>query len=330
MGKRILQFFFCFLFLLSSNLLKAENSLTLFVATPPKKLSWKSPSSLLWSTIKSGFKSNFFSIGHAMIDLQCDATKDSGPVNEQTGVTSKQGSDDKDLIVDDGIGMGILFHTFEGELNTREFVKKRLELASELQNRLSTFKILVNEKTCQRLATYLREYKEKGIDSRYGLSLRPRRAEGSGCTAFGASFFEVAGFLSSEIKKAWSVEVDVQESLIGDPSLNKKISIDEILFSEKGQSWAKNGEPSRHLLVYDTQLFDQWIRKIWNNRSKGLPAGYSIDQKTYKKWHKRIWIEVQAPGTPEGWEEANVSNGVVSLQFDARSIPTPIDNIWIE
>jgi hypothetical protein len=329
MSKGILKlFFFSCLFSFSSQL-KAENSLTLFVATPPKKLSWKNPSSLLWSTLRSGFKSNFFSIGHAMIHLQCDSTKNSIAVNETTGVTSTEDSDDKDLVIEDGIGMGILFHTFEGELNSPSYVMKRLEMASELQNRLSTFKILVNEKTCQRLATYIKEYKEKRVDSRYGLSLRPRRAEGSGCTAFGASFFEIAGFLTSEIKKAWSVEINVQESLIGEPSANKKVSIDEILFSEKGQSWAKNGEPSRHLVVYDTQLFDQWIRKIWNNRSKSLPTGYSVDQKNYKKWHKRIWIEVQAPGTPEGWEEANVSNGVVSLQYDARSIPTPEESIWI-
>lgn len=330
MSKGILKLFFFSCLVSFSSQLKAENSLTLFVATPPKKLSWKSPSSLLWSTLRSGFKSNFFSIGHAMIHLQCDNTRNLNAVNETTGVTSTENSDDKDLVIEDGIGMGILFHTFEGELNSPEYVMKRLEMASELQNRLSTFKILVNEKTCQRLATYIKEYKEKRVDSRYGLSLRPRRAEGSGCTAFGASFFEIAGFLTPEIKKAWSVEMNVQESLIGEPSANKKISIDEILFSEKGQSWAKSGEASRHLVVYDTQLFDQWIRKIWNNRSKGLPTGYSVDQKNYKKWHKRIWIEVQAPGTPEGWEEANVSNGVVSLQFDARSIPTPTDNIWIE
>ena len=327
MSRRISPFFFCLFFIFTH--LEAENSLTLFVATPPKKLSWKSPSSLMWSTVKSGFKSNFFSIGHAMIHLRCDATKESLAIDEQTGATSTESSDDKDLVLDDGIGLGVLFHTFDGELNTREYVTKRLRMASDLQNRLSTFKILINEKTCQKLSTYLKEYRLKKVDSRYGLSLVPRKAEGSGCTAFGASFFELAGFLNSEIKKAWSIEIDVQESLIGDPYSNKKISVNEILFGEKGQSWAKGGEASRHLLVYDTQLFDQWIRKIWNNRQRGLPSGYSVDQENYKKWHKRIWIEVQAPGTPEGWEQAYVSNGVVSLQYDARNLSTPEENIWL-
>jgi hypothetical protein len=264
-----------------------------------------------------------------MIHLQCEATKESMAIDEQTGATSTESSDDKDLVLEEGIGLGVLFHTFEGELNSREYVNKRLRMASDLENRLSTFKILINQKTCQKLATYLKEYKVKRVDSRYGLSLVPRKAEGSGCTAFGASFFELIGFLNSEIKKSWSVEIDVPESLIGEPNSNRKVSVNEILFGEKGKSWAKVNEPSRHLLVYDTQLIDQWIRKIWNNRQKGLPKGYSVDQENYKKWHKRIWIEVQAPGTPEGWEEAYVSNGVVSLQYDAQNLSTPEENIWL-
>jgi hypothetical protein len=330
MLKKISKIVFCCAFFLMIQNLKAENSLSLYVITPPRKISWKSPSSLTWTAFKSAVKSDFHSIGHAMIHLQCDTTSTTPAVNEQTGATSLENPDDKDLLFKNGIGMGLLFYDFPGELNSYKYVSRQLEIASEMQNRLSTFKSLINESTCQRLSIYLKEYKEKRLDTHYGLSLKPRSTEGAGCTAFAASFFELAGLLSPEIKKSWSLSLNVQEKLIGDPILDQHVPLNDILFGEEGTAWAKGNEASRSLIVYDTQFFDQWIRKIWNMGSKKFPTGYSIDRTNYKQWHKKIWIEIQAPGTPNGWEEAYVSNGVVSLQFDARSIPTPQDNIWVQ
>ena len=329
MLKKFSSFLFCCAFFLVIQNVKAENSLSLYVITPPREISWKSPSSLTWSAFKNAVKSDFHSIGHAMIHLQCDPTQNSAAVNEQTGATSIENSDDKDLLFQNGIGMGLLFYDFPGELNSYKYVSRQLEIASEMLNRLSTFKALINESSCQKLATYLKEYKEKKLDSHYGLSLNPRKAEGAGCTAFAASFFELAGLLNPDIKKSWSLHLNVQEKLIGDPISDQHVPLNNILFGEEGSAWATKNEASRPLTVYDTQLFDHWIRKIWNMGSEKFPIGYSIDRVNYKKWHKKIWGEIQAPGTPNGWEEVYISNGVVSLQFDARLVPTPEENIWL-
>ena len=63
---------------------------------------------------------------------------------------------------------------------------------------------------------------------------------------------------------------------------------------------------------------------------KKFPQNYFIDQKNYQKWHKKIWISLRAPGTQEGWQDVYVSNGVMSLLIDGRSVATPEESIWID
>ena len=103
MLKKIPMVIFCCAFFILIQNLKAENSLSLYVITPPRKISWKSPSSLTWTAFKSAVKSDFHSIGHAMVHLQCDATPVTSAVDEQTGATSLENPDDKDLLFKNGI-----------------------------------------------------------------------------------------------------------------------------------------------------------------------------------------------------------------------------------
>ncbi|MEI7441163.1 MAG: hypothetical protein WCK43_05960, partial [bacterium] len=98
--KVLLKFFYFFaaFTLFANRELKAENSITLFIIKPPREISWKSPSTITWTAFKSRVSSDFHSIGHTMIHLQCDATPSSTPVNEVTGATDIEHSMDKDLL----------------------------------------------------------------------------------------------------------------------------------------------------------------------------------------------------------------------------------------
>lgn len=327
----ILNFFYFLIVIIgfANKELKAENSITLFIIKPPREISWKSPSSITWTAFKSRVSSDFHSIGHTMIHLQCDATPSSLPVNEVTGATDIEHSMDKDLLFKEGIGMGVFFYDYPGTLNSEKFVWREVFQSSEMYQRLATLKALLNPLSCQRAAQYLKEYKELGIFKHFGLSFNPRKKEGAGCTSFAASFFDVVGILTAGIKKAWTLNVKVQEKLIGRPLINQYIDSNDLLFSSEAKHWAHENEKSRPLLVYDTQFLYSWIQNIWQKGANAFPKYYFIDQINFKKWQKKIFISIRAPGTPNGWEDVYVSNGVMSLLIDARSTPTPQENIWI-
>ena len=310
-------------------MLCAENSITLLIIKPPREISWESPRSITWTAFKSRVKSDFHSIGHAMVQIQCDPTQENEAVNEVTGVTDVVHSMDKDLLFEEGIGMGVFFFDYPGMLNSEKYVWREVFQASEMYHRLATIKALINVESCKRASRYLKEYKELEIYKHFGLSFNPRKKEGAGCTSFAASFFEVAGILTPEIKNAWSLKVEVQEKLIGRPFNSQFIETSDLLFGSDAKKWADQTEKSRPLLVFDTQFLYSWVKKIWEKGENNFPLDYFIDQKNFRKWNKRIWIEVQAPGTPEGWEEVYVSNGFMSLLIDARKTPTPNESIWL-
>jgi hypothetical protein len=327
-----LRFFYFLFFFIFFNLrnIHSENSLTLFIIKPPREISWESPRSITWTAFKSRVSSDFHSIGHTMIQLRCEKTRESSEVNEVTGMTDIDHSLDKELLFEKGIGMGVFFYDYPGTLNSEKFVWREVSQASEMHERLATLKALLNPSSCHRLAQYLSEYKKFGVYRHFGLSLSPRKKEGAGCTSFAASFFDVAGLLNSEIKKAWTLDVYVQENLIGRPLIDQFIESTQLLYGSKAKSWAKENEKSWPLLVYDTQFLYRWIKKIWEKGSKKFPQNYFIDQKNYQKWHKKIWISLRAPGTQEGWQDVYVSNGVMSLLIDGRSVATPEESIWID
>jgi hypothetical protein len=322
-------FYLFYIFLFCEKLIYAENSITLFIIKPPREISWESPRSITWTAFKSRVNSDFHSIGHTMIQLQCDKTKESAEINEVTGMTDIDHSLDKELLFEKGIGMGVFFYDYPGTLNSEKFVWREVFQSSEMYERLATLKALLNPKSCHRLAQYLKEYKEFDVYKHFGLSLSPRKKEGAGCTSFAASFFEVAGLLSSEIKKAWTLDVHVQESLIGRPLIDQFIESTQLLYGSKAKSWAKENEKNWPILVYDTQFLYRWIKKIWQKGKKSFPENYFVDETNFQKWHKKIWISIRAPGTTEGWEDVYVSNGVMSLLIDGRNTLTPEENIWV-
>lgn len=328
--KLTTRFFLLFLILFSFPLLiHAENSLTLYIIPPPKKISWESPSAAVWSAFFSDIKSNYHSIGHVTPHLKCDAWNGLPAVNELTGATSVD-SIEKDMLTKQGTGMGILFYDFLGRLQTYDEIWKDLQKGKEMENRLSTVRFLVNPSACHRMKEYLDGYREQRLGEHYGLYLRPRNREGAGCTAYAASYLDVAGILTPEIKKAWSKTVLIQESLIGRPVTDRFVDINTLLFGAEAKRWAKESEKHRKLFFYDTQFMMTWLKKIWDLGPSHFPKGYSKDEYNYKLWHQKIFVTIPAPGTETGTEDVYVSNGVMSLLVDFRNAATPTEPIWID
>ncbi len=324
------SYFLILFFIAIQKNLFSENSLTLFIIKAPRNISWETPSSITWTAFKSRVNSDFHSIGHAMIHLQCDSDKEKPAFNEATGMTDIEHSMDKDLLFKKGTGLGVFFYDYPGMMNSEKYVWREVYQASEMYQRLATLKVLLSLENCQRLTQYLKEYKELKIYKHFGLSFNPRKKEGAGCTSFAASFFEVAGLLSNEIKKSWTLNLNVQENLIGHPFNNKFIETSSLLFGSEAQHWAQISEKNRPLLVYDPQFLYSWIETIWKKGEKFFPKNYFLDKESLNKWHKRIWISLRAPGTQEGWKDYYVSNGVMSLLIDARNFQTPQESIWIK
>lgn len=307
----------------------AENSLTLYIIPPPREISWKSPSSAMWDAFGTAIKSTYHSIGHVTAHVKCDEWNGRPPVNELTGATSDE-DNERDMIFNQGSGMGILFYDFKGHLESYSDIWKDLHIGKEMENRLSTLRFLVNPESCHRMKQYIDEYREQRLGEHYGLYLRPRHREGAGCTAFASSVAEVGGVLTPEIKKAWSTTVLVPEKFIGRPVTNREVPAKTIMFSNEAKRWAYPSEAHRSLFFYDTQFMWAWLKKIWDKGPNNFPKGYSKDAYNYKLWHQKIFVTIPAPGTDSGFEDVYVSNGVMSLLIDSRNLPTPTESIWID
>ena len=193
---------FIILCLLTSPLAFAENFLKLYFFPTPYNFSWKSPQTAAKSVIKNtilpspyNYKS---SIGHVAVEVKCGEH-----FYDLTGMSMADRTQDTQLILKEKIGLGVLFYPMDGRLQTQE------ELREDIQERMgkkdiSWLKYKINEITCHRLRTYLTIYRNEDLGRTYGLVFNPRKKEGAGCSAFGASFVEIAGLLTDELKLRWS------------------------------------------------------------------------------------------------------------------------------
>ncbi len=228
-----------------------DNKLTLYFTPSPQGMDWTSPGNLAWSALKNrlSMKSRF--MGHVYVEIQC------GEKRELTGMVGKNFDYLHQLLVN-GRGLGILYHSFDGRLEDKADLD--LELAEHFKTGRTNFaQFILNQDQCTRLLTYLNEYRQKDSNKFYGLSNRPRYAEGAGCSAFGASFLDVAGILDPEIKSAWSNSVNIPLEFAGPPLKEEKVSFFKILFGNP--VWAKENEPHQKLFFWDPDLMAKWVRE---------------------------------------------------------------------
>jgi hypothetical protein len=155
-------------------------------------------------------------------------------------------------------GLGILYHSFAGALEDKNEVRK--ELDRFLQDGYVNFvKFKLNAGQCQRIVSYLEEYRSKDVGRYYGLANRPLFAEGAGCSAFGASFLEVAGIMEQEILEAWSHTILIPLDYAGPPLRDEGVNLIRLMLG--AHSWAKADEPHKKLFFWEPDRMYQWVNK---------------------------------------------------------------------
>lgn len=268
--------------------------MTLYFIPSPLGLNWDSPTTLARDIIKNklAFYDNRF-MGHVNIEL--DYTNNKGEdIHIHTGMTGATEQAPK-LLLKDKIGLGIIFHSFPGRLESKEELvpeyKKRLKKGNKAINFV---KFKINQETAKRIEQYIAEYTAQNIYSYYGLVNSPLYGEGAGCSAFGASFMEVAGLLEEEHKLHWSNCVKVPDKLTGNPVHANKVSF--LVLALKQHSWATDDENHHEIFFWDPDLMHRWVEMKL--------AQYHPDESEYfleiKKNTTGIVYDVTHKKTPTG------------------------------
>jgi len=282
-------------------------SLTIYAIPSPRGLEWSTPKALAWSTYQNQNSAQTHTIGHANIHLRCDiAAGDEENFEIATGMTSTEDDPTRALLQDEGYGLGILFVTIPGRLEPAQ------EIAADLESRrksglINFMQFKISAKTCSRLAKYVREYKDRGYDQAYGLPNRPRYGEGSGCSAFVASFLDLAGLHTPTLRSKWYRELRVPKHLVGGPLTGNFVRVMDLIRPLRPSRWAKPEEPHFLIQFYDPEALFLNLREDYQAKSHPLgddvsgamPVRFVSDQK------------------------------VAGFELDANNIPTPDENIWL-
>jgi len=170
------------LFSISAN----ADQLVLYNVPSPYGINWRSPNTLLRSVLRNHRSGQSHEIGHVFVGIYCSDLGISGEPNVLTGMTSAV-DNSKELILGQGYGLGVLFHDYEGRLNSVD--EALADINAGVQNgRLSFMAFDITKSTCQRLLTYELEYRLRGYDRSYGLPNRPLYGEGAGVAPLGRVF----------------------------------------------------------------------------------------------------------------------------------------------
>ncbi len=248
-----------FLFFTSNlNRAFASNQLTLHFINPPRALQWETPQKITLSTFLNAMIDRVqgvnIPIGHVIEELEC------GDYHRYLGMSPDGDSEEIGAILG-GYGLGTMLKKYKGHLDRSESAIRMIQSAAQY-GRSNFVRFYISGSSCQRLRQYIDEYEKRGLDKIYsGLDSYPLYQEGSGCSAFGASFLEVAGLLTPEMQETWMRHVVVPEEYIGGPQGKKSVNILKLIFAF-GSQWESN--PSRGVKIdfYDPELMNAWVTKL--------------------------------------------------------------------
>jgi len=265
------------------------NELTLYFFPSPYKMDWGSPQRLAKSVLKNTFMPTKYllrhSIGHVSTELNCE----NDGYYHLSGMTTKDKTEDRDLLLKKKIGLGVVFYPMKGMLQSQKEVKDDLEDRYK-KGRMNWLTFKISKPTCNRLKTYIQAYEREGIADVYGLVFNPRKKEGAGCSAFGVSMLEVAGLMTSEYRTEFSQRVFVNNDLDGFSNGEKKVSFFKVLAGLKGSiKWVSDKFTGRELFFWRPNLMYEWaqnkIKKVNNRKlndykiiTRGKTKGLLIDR----------------------------------------------------
>lgn len=253
------RFFFALLICCGSWAQADEMELIFYRA--PQPLNWKTPQTLIKSTLKNmrhqvDDEDYPHTISHVNVRLQCGAeepiyrgmTSDKSNISYAWDFFSRRESLDVLLLNVPG-----RFYTEREILRWLPKLKKRGYVRS--------LKIALNSEQCERGTRYLKLYSQLRLQKIYGgLRSDPRKGEGAGCSAFAMSVLEVLGLITPEMEMSWKRTLSLPESLITTQTHKAKTGVLG-LARGKGRGWAKPGERQVKLNFWDPELMFNWVGK---------------------------------------------------------------------
>jgi hypothetical protein len=279
---------------------KKSSSLTLVIFQSPHGISWKTPKKLLYTAAFNFMSKRNRKLGHVASIIKCNGD-DLGPKRAvYAGVVDKGGAN-IDLLLEDKLGLGVLFDSMPGRLETRSFLQKEIHEKAKTGKKITYIKHLISSKTCRRLVRYYDEFKARKGEYKYGLPNRPRYMEGTGCSAFAMSFFELAGILNQRHYDQWSYNLKVPLKLIGSKH-GQKVSIWKFLGVPLSRKWHKSSELYKSLFFWDPDTM-------------------------FKDTKRLIEYGLENPHASRNFGILKTSN-MRGLLYDSRNVPTPTDSIW--
>jgi hypothetical protein len=283
--KKIL---FSLLLISGHTLASSSEYLTLYFIPSPKGMDWSSPANLAWSALKNKLTFERRFMGHVYVEFQCNDKR------ELTGMVGKKFDYLNQLLLENR-GLGILYHSFAGRLESQEMLDQ--ELSEHLQaGKVNFITFKLNPSQCSRISTYLEEYRKHNVGRYYGLANRPLHGEGAGCSAFGASFLDVSGIMNKEFQEAWSNSVNIPMEYAGPPLQDKGVNLIKLMLG--ASSWAKDTEEHKKLTFWDPDLMHRWVKE------------------KVQKANDLSYYQVEKRGSSEG------------VVMDKSHLPAPQQPIW--
>lgn len=265
-------------------------------------IDWRDPNRLARTIVKNFIGSSGFPMGHVAVEVNCAATATEAEFRELTGMTYAKKSETRNYLLFKGGGLGALFHSFVGTMQSTKGVADDNAAEETKGGNMRYLAYNISSQTCRRLARYLTEYRDHKIYSRYGLPNSPRHGEGAGCSAFGVSFLEVAGLLTADQRKAWSMEIAAPERLVGGEMTGRRVSLIGLLLrSKKNSSWAKEGEAAFKVFFYEPDLMFKWINAQIASEEKNPTGQFQIERRGKVSGIRVDATQVATPTEPIFW-----------------------------
>ena len=229
--------------------------LTIYFIPSPRRINWTTPTTLARTILTNKLARKRRFMGHVNIELEYE---ENGEKKHYLTGMAAQNLNAVPLILKEKMGLGILFHSFAGKLESKEeLIPELTGYFKEGNESINFIEYEIDLAAAKRVETYLHIFKEKKLDRYYGLFNSPLHAEGGGCSAFGASVLEVAGLLNQDHKHHWTRVFQVPHRLVGAPLTKNKTSFFKLLLTQ--QDWAEKDEDFTEIFFWDPDLMHLWV-----------------------------------------------------------------------
>lgn len=283
----------------------SDNYLRLyFMPSMPTKIDWSSPRNLLTSTLDASAFNPDRPIGHATIEIFCGADKFGRERWITTGSVSQSKTKSGLLLADERVGFSLMAISWAGRLESEKEIFDSLDYRGDRPGYLSALTFSISASTCRRVAQYYDETVADPYPRTYGFAARPRRHEGAGCSAYVASYLEVAGLMTADLRSPWIRNVNIPISLMPGYGPTAKMTVREVLKHPDSTSWATIA-PKMSISLYDPDLMHQWL--VETISSPGALARYGAE--------------------PDSSLSSKYTE-ITAISIDARSVSTPTDDLF--